>query len=29
VLEACAKYAPDCTVYAIDDMLAAAADATR
>jgi dienelactone hydrolase len=28
-LEACAKYAPDCVVYAINDMLAATADANR
>lgn len=29
VLEACAKYAPDCIVYAINDALAATADAAR
>jgi hypothetical protein len=28
-LEACAKYAPDCVVYTINDMLAATADANR
>ncbi len=28
-LEACAKYAPDCTVYAINDTLAATADVKR
>jgi dienelactone hydrolase len=28
-LESCAKYAPDCAVYAINDMLAATADAAR
>lgn len=29
VLEACRKYAPDCAIYAVDDSLAATADAAR
>jgi hypothetical protein len=28
-LDVCSKYAPDCAVYAVDDTLAAKADAAR